>query len=340
MNAVREPAVRVVVVSYQTRECLRRCLLSLREDVEHGFATVVVVDNGSTDGSVELVRDEFPWSKLITGFGNIGFGAAVNLGARTCPTPWLAASNADIEVGTGTLRQLIEMGHRHPCAGALAPRLVLPSGATQRSVYRFPRLSDRLISTFGGHLVSKTLARRLEYGRSSSPTSRDVDWAVGAFMLFRTEAFAAVGGFDETQWMYAEDMDICWRLARNGWSTRYVAEAGIRHIGEAAVGSAFAGRSQTLKLAAHYAWLERRFGRPVMLADAAAERFGAIYRHAILRLLRRWRPERWSDAYDRVEKWRELQAEALQIRNATRRATGDSGSDLDARPRDDAKRRS
>jgi GT2 family glycosyltransferase/2-polyprenyl-3-methyl-5-hydroxy-6-metoxy-1,4-benzoquinol methylase len=320
-GVMTNPAVTVVVVSYQTRDLLRRCLTSLHQPAAAGFAKVVVVDNGSTDGSPEVVRDQFPWSELITGFGNIGFGAAVNLGARDCSTPWLIASNADIELPPDALWRLVDVGDDHPSAGAFAPKLVLPGGETQRSVYRFTRASDRLISICGGHRLSRALARRVDMA-SCPPTSGDVDWAVGAFLLFRTQAFQAVGGFDERLWMYAEDMDICWRLSRGGWSTRYVAEVPVRHTGEGAVGIAFGGRSQTLKLAAHYAWLEARFGWPIMFADVSAELLGALTRQAMLWILQRLWPRRWSDAYHRVAKWRAANLEALRIRQTTRNPAG------------------
>jgi N-acetylglucosaminyl-diphospho-decaprenol L-rhamnosyltransferase len=316
---VTSSIVTVVVVSYQTRDLLRRCLSSLHGDVARGFATVVVVDNGSTDHSPQMVRDEFPWSKLVTGFGNLGYGAAVNLGAQGCTTRWLAAANADIELVPGTLSNLVEIAERHPGAAAFAPRLELPSGGTQRSTYRFPRASDRLLSVFGAHRFSKTAARRMEYGAYWSPASRNVDWVAGAFMLFRKEAFDAVGGFDDTQWMYSEDMDICWRLARSHWDTRYVAETTVRHVDEGAVGVAFAGRSQTLKLAAHFAWLEDRRGCPVMIADAAAEVISVTLRRALLWPLQRWCPKRWRESYNRVERWRQMTFEALRIRNTVRR---------------------
>lgn len=323
-GVMTNPAVTVIVVSYQTRDLLRRCLASLHEDVAAGFAKVVVVDNGSTDGSPDVVREHFRWSELITGFGNIGFGAAVNLGARDCLTPWVVAVNADIELPPGALRKLVEVGDVHPLAGAFAPKLILPEGETQRSVYRFTRPSDRLISVIGGHHFSRVLARRLDVA-SCPPTSGEVDWAVGAFLLFRTRAFQAVGGFDETQWMYAEDMDICWRLAQGGWSTRYVAEVSIRHIGEASIGIAFGDRSQTLKLAAYYAWLEARFGRFVMLADACAEFLGVLMRQAILWILHRLWPRRWSEAYHRMARWRAMNREALRLRQTTRNPAGVGG---------------
>jgi N-acetylglucosaminyl-diphospho-decaprenol L-rhamnosyltransferase len=329
---VISPAVTIVVVSYQTRDLLRRCLLSLRDDVDRGFATVVIVDNGSTDDSPQVVRDEFPWAELITGFGNIGFGAAVNLGARGCATPWLVAANADIELVPGALTTLIESADRHPEAGVLAPRLELPSGETQRSTYRFPRVSDRLLSVSGAHRFNKSVARRVEYGGFWSPASRRVDWAAGAFLLFRREAFETVDGFDDTQWMYSEDMDISWRLARKGWETRYVAEATVRHVGEGAAAIAFGGRSETLKLASHYSWLEHRLGRPVMIADAAAQLIGVVIRLSMLWPLQRQWPARWSESYNRVEKWREMNVEALRVRNTTRRA-GEPESGAGRKPR-------
>lgn len=254
--------VTVAVVSWNTRELLRRCLRSLEPEVEVGRADVWVVDNGSSDGSRELVRDEFPTVTLIEPDRNLGFGPAVNVVARQTTSDWVAPANADIELGEGALERLLEVGNSDPAIGCVAPRLELPDGTTQHSVYPFPGPVVALAT----HLAKPRVAPRLAdryclIGGWDPDRPREVDWPVGAFMIVRREAWDAVGGFDDSQWMFAEDLDLGWRLARAGWSRRYEPCARVRHFESAATGEAF-GRERTAKtMEATYDWLRRRRGR-------------------------------------------------------------------------------
>src|SRR5204862_7374177 len=136
--------VAIAVISWNTRDLLGACLTSIEPEVQAGRAEVWVVDNASTDGSAELVRRSFPWAELIALDENIGFGAAVNLAAARRGTPWIAIATADVELEAGALATLIDAGERHPDAGIVAPRLVLPDGSVQHSVYSFPTLAFTL----------------------------------------------------------------------------------------------------------------------------------------------------------------------------------------------------
>src|SRR5205823_4290720 len=134
---VATSTVAVAIVSWNTRDLLDRCLRSLQPYAERGVADVRVVDNASTDGSAELVRERFGWVKLIASEENLGFGSAVNLVAERTATPWIAAANADIAVRPGAIEALLDAAEGDPGAGALAPRLVVPNGDTQHSAFAF-----------------------------------------------------------------------------------------------------------------------------------------------------------------------------------------------------------
>src|SRR5438477_426404 len=123
-------AVTVVVVSFNTRSLLLRCLRSLEPGVDAGLADVWVVDNGSSDGSAEAARGQVPWARVIDAPTNLGYGRAVNLVARTTRSEWLLAANADIALEPGALGALIASG-QGARVGCVAPRLLLRSGATQ-----------------------------------------------------------------------------------------------------------------------------------------------------------------------------------------------------------------
>src|SRR5947209_179350 len=132
--------VTVAVVSWNTRELLAECLSSLERDARGGIADVWVVDNASDDGSADLVERRFEWVSLIRSSRNLGFGPAVNLVAARTSSAWLAPANADVRITEGALRRLLAEGDRHPEAAVIAPRLLLPDGETQHSVYPFPSL--------------------------------------------------------------------------------------------------------------------------------------------------------------------------------------------------------
>lgn len=268
-SEVSEPAqggadasVTIAVVSWNTSDLLDRCLKSLRPCVESGLARVVVVDNGSADGSPAMVAGHHPWAELIEADANLGFGRAVNRAVQDATSEWIAAANADVEVSTGALEALVARGTSNPACAAVAPRLEGVDGSTQPSVYRFPSVCGTALASVGAHRVSEQAATAIFHGPIGDWSHEaEVDWAMGAFLLVRREAFNAVGGFDETQWMYAEDLDLCWRLAQAGWRTRYVPTATVHHVGAASATAAFGAGHGTLPVvAAHFAWLKRRRG--------------------------------------------------------------------------------
>ena len=269
--------VAVAVVSWNTREALARCLSSLAPEAESGRASVHVVDNGSSDGSPALVRERFPWAELSEPGENLGYGRAVNLVAERTSTPWLAASNADVELEPGALEALLAAADGR--TGAVAPRLILPDGSTQHSVYGFPTLELLVAFNAGLHRVGPRLGDRLLLeGRWDPSRRRVVPWAVGAFLLLRREAFDAVGGFDPAQWMYAEDLDLGWRLGRAGWQVVYQPDARVRHASGAAARQAFGERPYERWMAATYDWIERRYGRRRRLVAASLNLAGALAR--------------------------------------------------------------
>jgi N-acetylglucosaminyl-diphospho-decaprenol L-rhamnosyltransferase len=274
--------VTVAVVSWNTRELLGRCLESLHEDAERGLADVWVVDNASSDGSAALVRERFGWATLVESQENLGFGAAVNLVASRTSSLWLAPANADVQLEPGAIERLLAAGERHPHAGAVAPRLILTDGSTQQSVYPFPTLPFTLSYLAGLLAVSRRLSRRWCLGPGFDPSiAREVPWAVGAFLLVRRAAWDAAGGFDRRQWMYAEDLDLGWRLRREGWSTRYEPAARVGHAESAATVQAWGHDRHARWHASTYAWLERRRGTAAARLIAAVNVAGHLLRAAV-----------------------------------------------------------
>ena len=283
--------VTAAVVAWNTRELLLRCLAAFEPEAEAGRVAVWVVDNASADRCAPAARERFPWARVVESRENLGFGRSVNLVAEQTRSPWLIAANADTAPEPGALAALLAAGAADPRAGALAPRLILPDGSTQHSAFAFPTLA--VLALFHLGLLRGALGDRLcVEGRWNPDRARRVPWAVGAFLLLRRTAWEQAGGFDPRQWLYAEDVDLAWRLRRAGWATRHVPEARVLHESAASTGALW-GEERTLRWqAATYEWLRRRRGPLTARAAWALNVAGA---EARARLGSGWEAERARD---------------------------------------------
>jgi GT2 family glycosyltransferase len=304
--------VTVAVVSWNTRELLLRCLESLAPEVEAGRAEVWVVDNASDDGSAEAARQAGRQIRVIELEQNIGFGRAVNLVAERTTSPWLLASNSDVALRPGALEAMIRAG-ADPRVGCVAPRLLLPDGATEHSVHPLPTLPLTLAFNLGLHRVSKSLGDRLCLeGFWNGGRARPVPWAIAACLLIRRVAFEQLGGFDELQWLYAEDLDLGWRLRERGWITRYEPGAQVVHCSGAATSLAFGTERPTRFMSATYSMIGRRRGAIRMWITVLLNIAGAAGRLAWMTPLAIVWP-RWRRPRDENRRW--LRAHLHGIRN-------------------------
>lgn len=221
------PALDVVIVSYCSRELLGRCLDSLAAHPPAGAMTVTVVDNASGDGTPEIVATAYPDVDVIALEDNLGFGAGTNIGIRRGNAPYVLALNPDAAVEEGTLTTLIELMETDPLIGCVGPALYQEDGTFDHAARRsFPTPLSSLAHFTG-------IGRRVQSGplaayRAPEVERGEVDAVNGAFMLLRRRALERIGLFDEGYWMYMEDLDLSWRLARDGWLTFY--EPSVRAI--------------------------------------------------------------------------------------------------------------
>ena len=281
VDPVATAQIAIAVVSWNTKDLLRDCLASLQQAHADGLAEVHVVDNASTDGSAAMVAQEFSWVTLEAREDNLGYGAAVNLVADRTRTPWVAPANSDLRFAPDALRKLLDAAARAPRAGAFAPRLVMPDGRTQHSVHPFPTVRTGLLLSTGLALRPPHAQRLPMEGAWDPDVERDVDWAHGAFVLVRREAWDRIGGFDATQWLYAEDLDLCWRLRQAGWATRYVPSATVHHHVSAGAKQAWADGERAVRTQrSAYAWMLARQGLPRTRASALAHLAGPALRWA------------------------------------------------------------
>jgi GT2 family glycosyltransferase len=220
------PDVSVIVVNWNTGELLSRCLDSVDAEWNSVALEVIVVDNGSTDGSQALVEEAHPSDRLIANPDNRGFSIANNQGISASSGRYVLLLNSDTEVERDSLRVLVDYGDSHAEAGILGPRLLNSDGTLQPSGGRFP-------TPLGTALALLGLARLT--GRPRYGTKRDyakpavVDEVSGAAMMIRREVVEQIGGLDESfRWGY-EDVDLCRRARRAGWQVHYVPGAAVKH---------------------------------------------------------------------------------------------------------------
>lgn len=226
-------AVSAIVVVLNGLPWLERCLESVR-----GCETIVV-DHGSSDGSLDLVRERFPEARLIQQ-PNAGMGGGNNAGMRVASGRYFLLLNSDAWLTDGSLERLVAFADEHRDAAIVGPRLRNPDGSLQRSVRAFPTRWRLATEYFFVRKLApgSTLLNPLYVGGFDHRKSREVDWLSGACLLVRREAADAVGLFDEAFFMFSEETDWCYRFHRAGWKVVFCAEAEAVHVGGATHGGA------------------------------------------------------------------------------------------------------
>lgn len=231
--------VAVVIVSWNVRDYLDKCLRSVNSEIARsGFTVKVwVVDNASTDGTVDILADLFPHVELIANENNPGFGAANNQGMRAAAAfdpRYYFLLNPDTVVQPGALTHLVNCLEERPEAAMAGARLVYGSGRFQHSAFFFPGISQLLFDLFP--LPARLYETRLNGRYSRSQYRSDgkpfaIDHPLGATMLLRAEVFQSTQGFDEAFHMYCEEVDWCWRIREAKWEIYAVPAAEIVHYG-------------------------------------------------------------------------------------------------------------
>jgi len=225
------PDLSICIVNWNTRSDLEQALCSVLQADPDLRTEVIVFDNASSDGSPERVEQQFPNVKLIRNPDNVGFARGYNLAVSYATGRHLLLLNPDTVTRPGALKALVGFLDAHPKAGAIGPRLLNSDGSRQYSCRRFPQpLAAVFRNTPLGRLFPRNRYTR-EYLMTDCDHSREaeVDWVSGAAMCLRREAWEQVGGFDEGFFMYAEDMDWCYRAHAAGWEVWYTPSAEIVH---------------------------------------------------------------------------------------------------------------
>jgi GT2 family glycosyltransferase len=227
------PRLSIIVVNYNTAFMTRQCIDSVLSASAGLDVEVIVVDNGSQDGSQTSLPQAFPGIHMILNRQNRGFAGANNDALRVATGEFILLLNSDTIVEQDALRGMVEFLARHPRAGAVGVQLIDRHGSPQTSFARFHSALTVLIALFPvPALLPQALRRR--YGPHVQPTGGapfPVDYASGAALMTRRVTIQEVGLLDEDYFMYSEEMDWCWRMWRHGWRVYGLPHLRIIHLG-------------------------------------------------------------------------------------------------------------
>jgi len=275
----------IVIVSWNVVDLLRECLDSIcaapdtRLDADGALyvgerpAEVYVVDNASSDGSAEMVRERFPWVKLIASRTNTGFTGGNNLALRRCRGRYLLLLNPDTRVVEDALSSMLGYMMDHPNVGVVGPRLTYSDGSAQSSRRRFPTMMMALMEStlLALWFPNNRWARAYHMADMPDDLVQEVDWVTGACMLVRREVIEQVGLMDERFFMYSEELDWCRRMADAGWRAVYYPRAVVMHYEGKSSGQVVAARqvrfetSKVLYFRKHHGRIKAGFLRVFLL---------------------------------------------------------------------------
>ena len=228
------PDLSIVIVSWNVCEYLRSCLSSIVYNQGDLEVEVIVVDNGSVDGSTQMIRDDYPWVKLLECDENIGFPKGNNIGLRAAIGRYLLLLNPDTKIISDALPQMVAYLKKNEEVGVVGGQLLNSDGTIQSSRRRFPSVATAIFeSTWLQPYAPRGMIRR--YYAEDLPLDRpvEVDWLVGACLMTRQEVIAQIGYMDEAFFMYSEELDWCRRIKEAGWRIIYLPEAQIiHHVGK------------------------------------------------------------------------------------------------------------
>lgn len=252
----------IVIVNWNSGDLLKGCLVSIQSSNIAFSGKLFVVDNDSSDNSVDTIPNAQK-VQLLKLTKNIGFGGGCNLGAAQGNAPFILFLNPDIHFYPDTLKKLttiITSGQLENDIGIIGAQLLNPDGSIQNNIARFPRFKDMFPRMLG---LDRTFPRcfpphfvkDIDYDRTQV-----VDQVPGAFFLAKREVFEHLGGFDECFFMYYEDVDFSYRAHLAGWNTLYLAEISVQHEGGGTT-EQIKGRRLFYSLRSRVLYIKKHFGR-------------------------------------------------------------------------------
>lgn len=234
ISSLKQVDLTIIVVSFEVRELIARCLVSLQRACKNLETQIIIVDNASRDDSAQFICEHFSQITLIANEKNVGFAKANNQGLALARGRYYLLLNPDTEFAekdVNALELLIKFMDAHPRAGACGPSLFFADGTRQHSAFRFPTLAQIYIDLFpvNWRLRESRWNGRYPFSQYDSKIPFEIDHPLGAALMVRAETASQVGLLDESFFIYAEEVDWCMRIKRAGWQIWCVPEANIIH---------------------------------------------------------------------------------------------------------------
>ncbi len=223
----------IVVVTWDTRDLVLECLASIETELRcpdgsPGLATeTCVVDNASSDGTLEAIRQRFPWVRVVSLPRNVGFAAGSNAGLRALRGRHALLLNSDAQLVRGVLRRCVEYLDTHPDVGVVGPQLLNPDGSKQNSIHNFPRLVTELVPK---GVFQFCFRRRFPSRRWAGDAPIDVEAVAGAALFLRASLLREVGPLPEDYFFFLEETDWCLRVRAAGWRVVHLPLAFVIHL--------------------------------------------------------------------------------------------------------------
>ncbi len=223
----------IIIISYNSKQFIKRCLNSLLASTSNLASEIIVVDNSSSDAGSGLIREDFPGVRLISNTKNLGYAKASNLGIKEAKGRYMFILNPDTEFSGGSLEAMVRFMDEHPRCGILGPKLLDRDGEIQLSCRAFPSYSTAFFNRYS--LLTKIFPRSKYADRYlkaswSHDSIQETDWVSGAAMVIRNDCLGQIGNFDESFFMYCEDIDICQRARNKGWQVFYYPHIEFTHF--------------------------------------------------------------------------------------------------------------
>jgi GT2 family glycosyltransferase len=252
----------VVIICWNDLRVIRECLRSIFEGTQSGDFEVIVSDNGSTDGSVQFIHENYPQVRVVENGANLGFAKGNNAGIRAAQGELVLILNPDTIIHKGSLDKFVAFADQHPEAGAFGCRVLNLDGTYQVSARLFPTVKRYWISALYLHRLARfsTLFTFEEYEGWKGNRERQIDWQSGCCVMFRGQLLKRLGGFDEQFFYHFEEVDLCRRVWSAGFPILFTPEATITHLGGQSV-NRFPIRFEIEKNRSRYRYFYKHHGR-------------------------------------------------------------------------------
>lgn len=227
--------IAVIILNWNGEKLLSEFLPSVIANTPSQLADVIVADNGSTDGSVELLEREFANVKLLRFEQNHGFAGGYNKAIEATNYPYTLLLNSDVMTPLGWLEPLYNFISAHPEAGAVMPKIL---SHRDPSLFEYAGAAGGFLDRNGYPYCRGRIFDAIEHDTGQYDTTIEVFWATGAAMLVNTRAYMEAGGLDEQFFAHMEEIDLCWRLKLNGYKNYVVPESRVYHVGGASLDAA------------------------------------------------------------------------------------------------------